>query len=66
MPRKILPPLPDTVGESEHNRFKRSAVPKSEITPAVEAPGKLEAKEPGSNFKISDVRRRLGQRRPRK
>ncbi|HLG99280.1 MAG TPA: hypothetical protein VKX49_23415 [Bryobacteraceae bacterium] len=69
MPReKMIPPLPESLGGSVHDRFKRFAkavlsVPKTEITPAEEVLEKLESEKQKVDAKIAEVRRELSKRK---
>jgi hypothetical protein len=60
----MIPPLPESLGGSEHERFKRFAkavlsVPKTEITPPEEVIAKLQAEKQKVDAKIAEVRREL-------
>ncbi|MGD0870461.1 MAG: hypothetical protein ABSB88_12965 [Bryobacteraceae bacterium] len=64
MHRKMIQPLPEALGVSAHDRFKRFAkailaVPKSEITPPEEALAKLEAQKQNLDARIAAVGREL-------
>jgi hypothetical protein len=68
MQQKMIQPLPETLGDSPHDRFKRFAkavlsVPKDEITPPEEALAKLEAQKQQIDAKIADVGRELAKRK---
>jgi hypothetical protein len=68
MRRKMIPPLPESLGGSEHERFQRFAkavlsVPKTEITPPEEMIAKLESEKQKVDAKIAEVRRELAKRK---
>jgi hypothetical protein len=68
MRRTAIPPPPDSLGGSEHERFQRFAqailaVPKSEVAPPEEALAKLEAQKQRIDAKIAEVGRQLGKRK---
>lgn len=61
MPRKMMPPLPDS-GQSEHDRFVKFAkavlsVPKAEVV------ARLEAQKQDIDNKLVDVRQELAKRK---
>lgn len=61
MPRKMMPPLPET-GQSEHDRFVKFAkavlsVPKAEVV------ARLEAQKHEIDTKLADVRQELAKRK---
>ncbi len=69
--QKMSPPLPEALGETEQDRFKRFAkallaVPKSEIPTADEALSKLEAEKHQIDAKITEVRSELKKRKATK
>jgi hypothetical protein len=64
----MIPPLPESWGGTEHDRFKRFAkavlsVPKTEITPPEETIAKLQAEKQKVDAKIAEVRRELAKRK---
>jgi hypothetical protein len=64
----MIPPLPESLGDSEHQRLARFAkcvlaVPKSEILPAEEVLAKLEAEKQKVDAKLAEVRRELVKRK---
>lgn len=66
--RKMIPPLPESLGGSEHERFQRFAkavlsVAKTETKPAEEVLAKLEAEKNKVDAKIAEVRRAITQRK---
>jgi hypothetical protein len=66
---KMIPPLPDTFGKTEHDRFKRFAkallaVPKPEVAPE-ETVAKLEIEKQEIESKLKAVRRELKKRNTR-
>lgn len=66
--RKMMPPLPDTLGGSEHDRFRRFAkallaVPKSEVTPVEKTLTKLESDKRKIDAKLVEVRREMARRK---
>jgi hypothetical protein len=69
MPRqKMIPPLPDTLGESERDRFNRFAtailaVPKSEIETPEQAIARLQAEKRKIEGKIAAVKRARAKRK---
>jgi hypothetical protein len=69
MPRqKMIPPLPDTMGASETDRFKRFAsailaVPKMEIEAPEQAIARLQAEKRRIEAKIAAVRRAVAKRK---
>ena len=68
MPRKMIQPLPDSLGESEQARFKRFAkavlaVPKSEIMPAEEVLARLQAEKQKVDAKLAEVRQEIAKRK---
>jgi len=65
--KKTMPPLPDTLGESEFDRFTRFAktilsVPRSKVVPE-HVLSKLEAEKRHVDSKITGVRRELAERK---
>ena len=63
MRQKMIPPLPDSLGETESERFKRFAttilsVPKTEIETPEQTIGRLESEKRKIDRKIAEVRRR--------
>jgi hypothetical protein len=69
MRRKMIPPLPESLGGSQHERFQRFAktilsVPKTEIMPAEEVLKKLQAEKQRVEAKLAEVRRELAKRKP--
>ena len=61
MPRKMMPPLPET-GQSEHDRFVKFAravlsVPKAEVV------ARLEAQKQEIDNKLADMRQELAKRK---
>jgi hypothetical protein len=64
--RKMIPPLPDSMGDSEYDRFKRFATailatPRSEVMPE-QALAKLESQKQRIGAKIADVGREIVKR----
>lgn len=64
----MIPPLPDSLGGSEHERFQRFAkavlsVPKIEITPPEEVIAKLQAEKHKVDAKIAEVRQEITKRK---
>jgi hypothetical protein len=64
----MIPALPDTLGQSPHDRFKKFAkallaVPKTEIMPVEEALAKLESDKRKIDANIVDVRREMVKRK---
>jgi hypothetical protein len=70
MPRqKMIPPLPDALGETEQDRFKRFAtailfVPKSEIETPEQAAARLQAEKRKIEAKTAAVKREKARRKP--
>lgn len=70
MPRqKMIPPLPETLGVTESDRFKRLAtailaVPKTEIETPEQAIARLEAEKRKLEKKIAELGKRKGKAKP--